>query len=567
MMRSTATPVKHPCVNGESPRFDRRDLACCAILLLAGVLVLGKGLTVGGLRWGDAGTHAMDGVLIHDWVAAGPSAWPDPVGFAERQYAHYPSLGIGSTYPPGFAVVEAVFFAIFGISITTARLCVLGFAMLALGGLYVLARRSTGRLCAACAVLALLSMSSFVLWSRQIMLETPTAAVLIWSAVTAQRYADRPTWSRLALWTALSVSAVLFKQTAAFILLPYALLLIAWNIRGKAPLRHTVAAGLASVGSVAAYFTLISSGGAGPQVLSYLLDGRSASSLFSAQSWLQYGQWMPQQVGVCVIVLAVLGLVLSLRRFNLLSAMALLWFATFYAMSSLIQHQEHRYFFFGLPPIALWAGIGAGWLIARIRPAPARACAVTCVTLAALVSAFLEPVPYRPDYGPLVSAHADRITGKIVLFDGHRDSDFILAVRQQLGPRKCVVVRASKLLYACAASPKDRFESFVESLEQVNTTLRNLAFDGVFVEREPRMKLDEEQLLRQSLKSSGDYALLTSHTLRAGPGIERTPRTVVDVDVYLPRSDLRRQTDVLQIPIPMDNRVLSVDLDELATDT
>ena len=547
-------------------RLDRRDLALCAALLVLVAVVCGKGLTVGGPRWGDAGTHVMDGVLIYDWVCAGPAAWIDPVGFAERQYSHYPSLGIGSTYPPGFAVVEAAFFAVFGVSVITSRLCVLTFALAAFAGLYVLLRRFADRLPSACVVLSLLVMPSVVHWTRQTMLETPTLALLIWSAVAAYHYYRRPTWARLTCWVLLSVAAVMFKQTAVFILAPHAVLLIAWTARKHAPLRHVVAAGLGSTGAVAAYCLLISSQGAGPQVFDYILDGRSVGAVLSAESWLTYARWLPDQAGWWVLLLGAVGFVVALRRWSPLSAMMLLWFVSFTVMSGLIQHKQTRYFFFGLLPIAVWAGLGAGWALARLNGPRLRLAGVTVVTLLVAAAAYRYPISYRPDYGPLVLAQRDQIVGHVVLFDGHRDSDFILAVRQHLGRRKCVVLRASKLLYACAAVPKHRFESFVQSAEQVDAILKDFAFDSVFVERHPRMNLAEERLLRASLSASSDYALAASHTLRAGPGITPSSNTEVDIDVYLPRRPMARRTDSYQIPIPMDNRVVSVNLDDLLAD-
>jgi GNAT superfamily N-acetyltransferase len=69
-----------------SPPFTTLDLVLVGLLLIMTGIILGKDISVGGLRWGDAAVHAMDGVLIHDWVAAGPEAWRHPVKFAEDQY-------------------------------------------------------------------------------------------------------------------------------------------------------------------------------------------------------------------------------------------------------------------------------------------------------------------------------------------------------------------------------------------------------------------------------------------------------------------------------------------------
>ena len=69
---------------------DKWDVWLILAALVTTGIVLGKDISVGGLRYGDTAVHAMDGVLIHDWIAAGPDAWAQPMQFAEAQYGHYP---------------------------------------------------------------------------------------------------------------------------------------------------------------------------------------------------------------------------------------------------------------------------------------------------------------------------------------------------------------------------------------------------------------------------------------------------------------------------------------------
>jgi hypothetical protein len=443
---------------------------------------------------------------------------------------------------------------------------VVTFGLAAVSGLYVLVRGFAGRLQASFAVLALLAMPSVVYWTRQAMLEMPTLAVLIWSAVAACHYRRRPGWAALALWIALSVAAVMFKQTALFVFVPYAVLILVWAVRRQVPAGHVVVAAFTSIGAVGTYFILISSGGAGPHVFDLVLNGRSPWVMLSAGSWLTYARWLPGEASWWSILPGVLGCIVALRRADLLTSLAVLWLISFYTMSSLIQHKEPRYLFFGLLPLAVWAGVGTGWLLQRLPLSSLRTVGVLTVSLLAAAIAFRQPMDYRPDYGPLVLAHNDDIRGQVVLFDGLRDADFIFAVRQHLGPRKCVVVRASKLLYACAANPYYRFESYVDSVDDVGMLLRDFAFDAIVVERYPRMNLKEERLLRESLRLSADYALSASQTVAAGPTVHPTCMTDVNVDVYLPVANLERQVRDYDIPIPMDNRIISVSLDELLAD-
>ena len=183
---------------------NRGDLAVCACLLALAAVLLGKDIAIGGPR-GDGAARMMDGVLIYDWVRGGVSAWLDPMAFAVRQYSYYPSLGIGSAYPPGFAAAEAVFFMIFGVSAMTARLCVLTFGLLAVCGVFLLMRKFASRLASSFAVLSLLVMPAVLDWTRQTALETPTLAVLVWSVLAGFHYTSRPNWARLSVWILLTL--------------------------------------------------------------------------------------------------------------------------------------------------------------------------------------------------------------------------------------------------------------------------------------------------------------------------------------------------------------------------
>ncbi len=64
------------------PRVAAQDLALISLVLIATAVVLGKDITVGGLRDGDTAVHAMDVVLIHVRLVAFPHAWGNPMQFA-----------------------------------------------------------------------------------------------------------------------------------------------------------------------------------------------------------------------------------------------------------------------------------------------------------------------------------------------------------------------------------------------------------------------------------------------------------------------------------------------------
>src|SRR5271165_242720 len=198
------------------------DLVCLLLLMVAVVLLFKTSPTQGDFWWSDAPRHAMDGIFYYDMARAMPITHAKQ--WAINYYLQYPAVTV-LTYPPLFALVEAVFFALFGVSHATAQLTVSAFYLVAVWGAYFLSRCWLGRLAALATALLFASTPAVALWGRQVMLEVPTFAFLLWSAYFFFRYLDsnRPRYLYFAVLAVLG--AAYTKQPAVFIVLPYLLTL------------------------------------------------------------------------------------------------------------------------------------------------------------------------------------------------------------------------------------------------------------------------------------------------------------------------------------------------------
>lgn len=534
------------------PRSRRREIAVIALVLISTALVLGKDITVGGLRHGDSAAHAMDGVLIHDWLASGPAAWVEPMAFARAQYAHYPTLGIGRHYPPGFAMVEAGFFAMFGVSPVSARLCVLFFGLVAATGIYTYVRPLRGRTAAAFAAIALVAMPATTQWGRQVMLELPTMAVLTWAAVAFRRYLDRPTIGRLAVALLIALTTVLFKQPGVFLVGAIAVTLLIAGITKAAPLRHSalaLAIALAAVVGVA-----LSLDGHGGQLL-------SGDATFPERwSWAAlsfYLRQVPRGVGPWCLVAAGVGALTGARQLGRHGVFLLAWFATCYVMLSIADYKNPRFLYLGFFPFAVAAGVGAAYVLTRIRSvnlrrATAAVCWATCCMLATM-----GPVEDRPDYGTVVVARRDHIIGRAVLFSGLRDGDFVFAVRQHLPWRSAVVIRGSKLLYTCNGRADLDFVSHVGSASDMRALMRKFAFRSVFLETKSATPLEEDALLRNYLVHGGAYRSVASYAFKMAGGPSYRDATL---EVYELNVPLERQVEHVDILIQRAKQTIRVRL-------
>ena len=66
----------------------------------------------------DEPRHAMDGVFFYDFIVDFPIS--NIVGYLEEYFARFPALGF-TWYLPFFALTEASFFFVFGVSIVAAN--------------------------------------------------------------------------------------------------------------------------------------------------------------------------------------------------------------------------------------------------------------------------------------------------------------------------------------------------------------------------------------------------------------------------------------------------------------
>ncbi len=532
-------------------RFDRRDALWLMLLAALAVGVLGKDISKGGLRSIDSPVHAMDGVLIHDWVAAGPSAWTDPMGFAVEQYAHYPSLSIGSHYPPGFAIVEAAFFGVFGISAVSARMSVVFMGVLGVVGAYLFMRSLSGRAVSALAGIALLVMPGITQWGQQTMLEVPTLTIMIWAAVALTHYVKKPSAARLTLVLAMTLLGLCFKQNAVFLIgaVTATIGVCAW--RGDARWRHVIVPAALCIAVPLGIWLSLS------DALTKLVDGNDgAGAEWSLRAFTQCARYIPGEVSLWLLAAAVVGFAISWRRSVVFATFLAVWLFGCYAMVSVAEFKFARFFCLGLFPFAIWAALGCGLVLDRL-PSRWRTVVVALGVVVMSKVAFDRPIPYFPDHGPTVITHRDKIEGHAVLFSGLRDGDFVFAVRQHIPWRKAVVIRASKLLYTCLAHPMFDLKANVSDYAEIDAAILPLGLTHLFIERENRVAVSTDTLLRDYLAQSQSYSRVDSMRLAEEP--EPNYRNVT-MDVYESTSPPVRTVEYLDVPVPRANRTVRVNL-------
>lgn len=545
-------PGRHtePALNRATRPIGAIDGVLAAIIILAVLAVAMQGIASGGLGWSDAPNHALDGVFMLEFARELPL--DHPRAWAEEFYLRHPILGIVVYWPPGFAVVEAAVFAVFGVNIAAARATVLLFAIGAGLLMYALGRRWFDRPTGLFAALLLITCPHGVWWANDVMLEWPATfwILAVVYAYQADRDGNKKRWCMLLALAV--VMAFLTKQTAGFIL-PVILLhaLLAENRRRYLLRPRFVICVATSVVLIAAYILIAQRFAALP---SQLLQPSFAIG--------DLGRWTPEILGWPLLPVAMLGLVTFMVEPNRSArGLLLIWFLSWTLFCLCISAKEPRYLFFSIPPIAFAT---ARFLIPAPRfgrqerelswrrDAP-RLCLLAALVITQTYLAKSKSVGRLPDYAVAVSELAGRPDADLVLVDAVRDGQFIFDAYQNVKTRdKLIPIRASKLLYARAARAKYNYQQFVETEQDIVDLLDKYGIRYIVIESAlPRTHYTDadpppRQLLRHLLASDSRFELIDSWPLQCGDPIWDDVR----LELYAYPTCPARESDTITFSMP-----------------
>jgi hypothetical protein len=448
----------------------------------------------GAFYWSDAPRHALNGVFVKDLLLDLPL--DDPAGYAYRYYAQYPALTI-LFYPPLFYAISAPFYALLGVSHETA-LFVVFLHYVAYGlGCFALARFWLNAIPSLAFSLLMVLLPEIAFWGRQVMLEIPAFAFLVWSAVALLRYVRGSPVGWLYLCAGLLVCALYTKISVAYVGLVYLIVLLQREGLGLFRNKHLYAVGLLSAVALLPLVVLtVKFGQANVQSVTGVAD--TVASRLSLEAWIWYGKQIPAQAGWPLAVLAGLGLVYACRQTwrKSESVKALpfwvLWFVYGYLFFSSIDLKEARHSVFLLAAVVFVAVWFLDSLFSRKWAAGALCLAVASTAATTVVD---RPVFYVEGYAEVVDLVAKQAPrDSVVLFSGYRDGSFVFNLRAREDRRDLSVLRADKILLSVAVRRELGVEEKDLSEAEIAQTLND---NGVhFVVMQPGFWIDLEAMRR-----------------------------------------------------------------------
>ncbi|MBN1971716.1 MAG: glycosyltransferase family 39 protein [Candidatus Delongbacteria bacterium] len=463
------------------------------VLILFTLMTTGMGLLGGESSWPDESRHAMDGVYFVDIMKDLP--FSNLYNYTEQYYAKYPALSL-AWYPPLFAITEAIFYSLFGISIYTARLTVVFFALLGVSIWYMLVRKIYNREVAFYSGLLFISTPLIFYWSHSVMLEIPTLAMILLCFFCFYNYFELFK-KKYAYYLALSISgALLTKQIAAFIL-PVFLSYILIGKKYKMLIKQEC---------IISYFILalflipligfnINFGTLGISATVGEFSGKIKGDI--VEQWIHYLRYLPNNIITWpVLLLAVVSIVFILIKKNdkgksLLFFLWIFWWYICFSYISgsvreIVQYGEY-YGILVIPPFCLFAVLSLNALKNRLRNTLLNKFIPFFVFIAIIIYQITLSYNAKIYYLPNVYEKAAKFVcqspkGLTTFVCANYDGNFIFHLKKYDVDRKMIVLRADKIFVSLAVHEKYGVIPHISDENEIHNILKKYCTGYIIVE-------------------------------------------------------------------------------------
>jgi 4-amino-4-deoxy-L-arabinose transferase-like glycosyltransferase len=473
----------------------------------------------------------MNGAFLYDLIRTGHLL--HPITYAKAYYSQLPALSM-PFHPPLFPSIEAIFFALFGVSLLTARVTVAVAVAISAILFYRLALATVKRpIIAACITLTTFSFWTLQFVARDVMLEFPVLVFSLAALYCLRDFPYRFSWREAILFACFSAAAVWTKQHAVFLgAVPFIQIALARRWRRLGDLRLWVSSALFGVTVLALVrFTGMFHGNTIEQMSTsrrdvYYIVTQTLPSYFSwvTEDWLRLpGLLLITSIGVYVA---------SRNRRDAESphlGLYIAWIIAALVVLIDLGHVAKRYLFLIMPAAAV---IEYSWLFYGCRRlwGERRATLVTAIfALAFFAMGFAIPFDFLR--GPGAAAHVVvKGTPTRVLYAGDGEGNFIFEARVLDPKLQVTVIPAIKL-------PRQLFES-----TSVAEICKRYGIEWVVLENIPQPR--PWSIFKSQLPAMAQLERsipLQSSRQRWSQG---------SVDVYHFEGALQHPDSVLELPVP-----------------
>ena len=536
------------------------------VLVLFGLILYGGDFLNQDAFYYDSDGITMDGIYLLDFLKELPIT--NIYGYTTRYYAQYPSLTIG-VREPFFPLIEAIFYSIFGINISTAKLAVLAFAALGIFFFYRLSLLLYGSKISTFATLLFITTPFVFRFAKVPMLEIPAMTMTLVSIYYFYKYIEFEDKKSLFLFFPVFALTLWTKRITGFLVIffiIYPILRKKWRLLVKKE---------AIIGYLFLFITVIplivitlwlggmnidqSIGRSNPE-LAVKIFGLHSASRISFENLSYYLKIIyNENLALPVIILSLAGLFLAIVKKDKRIVLPLLWIGAVYFTSTYFIAKTNRYTIYLIPPFCLLAATLLESMVFPKKQLKYLILFLLSGTIIFQVFLIQHIKPFRASgFREAAKYVTDNPKGYTIFLGTVNRGSFIFWVRKFDKDRRFIVLRGDKLLTSSAAFHKYKLKVYVNSAEQIYEIFKKYGSTYIVVLSKDTSEIPIFSVLLELLKTD-KFKLVKEIPIDSDFGFLKGQKILIYERLepaYLPKGELI-------LPLPIVDKTIRIPVEEL----
>ena len=442
---------------------------------------------------GDMPRYLMNGVYFYDFIKDFPIN--NIIDYTYKYFARYPALSLGH-HPFLLSIAEIPFYAIFGISVFSARLTVLCFMLIAGFMWFKLIRSIYDDNIAFISSLLFVTTPYIVKFSRIVMSEIISLSFIILTIYLFFKYYKSDKNKHVFTFSFLLIMSICARYTSVF-MIPIFLcyLILQKNLKKLINKNMIIVYILITILLFPIAFVVLKFSWTNVQWVMY--NNIYSSIELSKITRHLKSLWL-YHLTLPVLIMSLCSIVVSMYKKDKRAVFFLLWIIGFYIQITYTPAPDPRYSMYWIPAFCLFPAVIIDFSLVRSWRILTSIALITIVSYQFIVSYQLEP-EYTDGYERAARYVTEHSNAETILFSSNVDTGFFIFFVRKYDPNKnFIVLRADKILSTSLLNKI--IEDHITSREQIYDILDDFGVKTIVIEDKVYTSYALE-LLREELKS------------------------------------------------------------------
>jgi hypothetical protein len=473
-----------------------------AVLGIVALILSTKGITDEGTicLQGDPPRHMMNGVYFYDLIKDLPIT--NPIEYTLQYFARYPALSLGH-HPVLLGIAEVPFYTIFGVSVFSARLTIVFFMVLAGIMWFLLIRAVYDENVAFLSSLLFITTPYIINYSRVVMSEIPTLALIIVATYFFHKYCSQESLlgelnkkRYFFAFVIIFILSIFSKLNAIFMLPVFLIYFIITKEAGKLITRKVIISCI--ITALLILLLIITTLKFSQHNVAWIREGITSKIGLSRITYCLNFIWH-YHLTVPVLILSLISICVSVYQRDKRAILFILWIMGLYILITSTGAQvPHRYAIYWIPAFCLFAATAVNFF----HHLPWKILLTTILLIIAgyqFMIAFQREPTQADGYEQAARYIVENRKGESVLFSSKMDTGYFIFYTRKHDPQKdLIVLRADKVL--ATSEMNNIVEERIKKREEIYEILQDFGTGYVVIENRELESLPLKWL-REEVKS------------------------------------------------------------------